>query len=247
MSAEAKSTGIGSGNADLHDQVRQDILKADARQLAATITRDLLYPLIALNRGGIDSLARCPRLIFDTSEPEDLAAYAESLPKLVAAGMRRIPTAWVHEKLRIPEAAADEPTLGVDPPAAGKPPAAPAPGTPAADQEEASDDEAAADPADTPPAALAALAASARQAAERDALDELADLMGEEWQPTVDGLLTPIDRLAAEAATLEEFRDRLPEVIGSMDTTAVADLLARGLFAAYVAGRAVPGRAEEGA
>jgi phage gp29-like protein len=45
----------------------------------------------------------------------------------------------------------------------------------------------------------------------------------------------------------EEFRDRLPEVIGSMDTTAVADLLARGLFAAYVAGRAVPGRAEEGA
>ena len=247
MSAEAKSTGIGSGNADLHDQVRQDILKADARQLAATITRDLLYPLIALNRGGIDSLARCPRLIFDTSEPEDLAAYAESLPKLVAAGMRRIPTAWVHEKLRIPEAADDEPTLGGDPPAAGKPPAAPAPGTPAADQEEASDDEAAADPADTPPAALAALAASARQAAERDALDELADVMGEEWQPTVDGLLTPIDRLAAEAATLEEFRDRLPEVIGSMDTTAVADLLARGLFAAYVAGRAVPGRAEEGA
>jgi len=32
-----------------------------------------------------------------------------------------------------------------------------------------------------------------------------------------------------------------------MDTTAVADLLARGLFAAYVAGRAVPGRAGEGA
>ena len=239
MSAEAKSTGIGSGNADLHDQVRQDILKADARQLAATITRDLLYPLIALNRGGIDSLARCPRLIFDTSEPEDLAAYAESIPKLVDAGMRRIPIAWVHEKLRIPEAADDEPTLGGDPPAAGKPPAQPAPGTPPADQEQDPAD----DPADTPPAALAALAASARQAAERDALDELADLMGEEWQPTVDGLLTPIDRLAAEAATLEEFRDRLPEVIGSMDTTAVADLLARGLFAAYVAGRAVPGRA----
>jgi phage gp29-like protein len=243
MSAEAKSTGIGSGNADLHDQVRQDILKADARQLAATITRDLLYPLLALNRGGIDSLARCPRLIFDTSEPTDLAAYAESIPKLVDAGMRRIPIAWLHEKLRIPEAADDEPALGGDPPAAGKPPAPPAPGTPPADQEQDPAD----DPADTPPAALAALAASARQAAERDALDELADLMGEEWQPTVDGLLTPIDRLAAEAATLEEFRDRLPEVIGSMDTTAVADLLARGLFAAYVAGRAVPGRAGEGA
>jgi phage gp29-like protein len=45
------------GNADLHDEVRHDILKADTRQVEGTITRDLLYPLIALNRGGIDSLA----------------------------------------------------------------------------------------------------------------------------------------------------------------------------------------------
>ncbi len=242
MSAEAKSTGIGSGNADLHDQVRQDILKADARQLAATITRDLLYPLLALNRGGIDSLARCPRLIFDTSEPEDLAAYADSLPKLVAAGMTRIPVSWVHEKLRIPEAADDEPTLGTKQ-AAAEPPADHAT-DPAPDQ--AADPEADQE-TDPPPAALAALAASARQAAERDALDELADLMGDEWQPTVDALLSPVDRLAAEATTLEEFRDRLPEVIGAMDPAAVADLIARGLFAAYVAGRAVPGRAGEGA
>lgn len=254
MSAEAKSTGIGSGNADLHDDVRHDILKADARQIEGTITRDLLYPLLALNRGGIDSLARCPRLVFDTGEAEDLAAYADSLPKLVAVGMKKIPVAWVHEKLRIPEAADGEETLGMAAAAgggAGQTPGGPgqaqsapapdpgkAPGNPGKDPS--------ADPA--APAALSALAAiaandaAARAAAGRDALDELAARMGDEWQPTLDGLLTPIDRLANEAKTLQEFRDRLPEVIGQMDTAAVADLLARGMFSAYVAGRAVPGK-----
>jgi phage gp29-like protein len=242
MSAEAKSTGIGSGNADLHDDVRKDILKADVRQLEGTITRDLLYPLLALNRGGIDSLSRCPRLVFDTGEAEDLAAYADSLPKLVAVGMKKIPLAWVHEKLRIPEAADGEESLGVAAPAApagggnlppGKDPAA-NPDQPPPDQL-APGKEA---------AALVALTAQARAAAEQDALDQLAEAMGEEWQPTIDGLLSPVDKLAGQVATLEEFRDRLPEVIGKMDAPAVADLLARGLFAAYVAGRAIPGKAQ---
>lgn len=256
MSAEAKSTGIGSGNADLHDEVRHDILKADARQIEGTITRDLLYPLIALNRGGIDSLARCPRLVFDTGEPEDLAAYADSLPKLVAVGMKKIPVAWVHEKLRIPEAAEGEETLGAPAAdAAGQPPRGPGkPGSKTmpddADGEgneggEGGND--GADPDKSPdqdktPAALAALAAAERAAAERDALDDLADLMGEEWQPTMDGLLSPFDRLAQEAGSLEEFRDRLPEVIAGMDSAAIVELLARGIFSAYVAGRAVPGK-----
>ena len=111
MSAESKSSGLGSGNADLHREVRRDILIADAREIAGTLTRDLLYPLIALNRGQIDGLRRCPRLIFDTGESEDLTRFAESLPKLVAVGMT-IPTAWAHDKLRIPQPAGDEAVLG---------------------------------------------------------------------------------------------------------------------------------------
>ncbi|SDI53418.1 DUF935 domain-containing protein [Propionivibrio dicarboxylicus] len=101
MSAESKSSGIGSGNADLHREVRRDILVADVREIAGTITRDLLYPLIALNRGNIDGLRRCPRLVFDTGEPEDIKLLAESLPPLVNIGMQ-IPTDWAHDKLKIP-------------------------------------------------------------------------------------------------------------------------------------------------
>jgi phage gp29-like protein len=112
-------TGSGGGGSyalgKVHAEVRGDILRADARQLAATLTRDLVYPLIAINRGGIDGLRRCPQFRFDLGETEDLVAYADALPKLVGAGLRSIPVAWVHEKLRIPEPAEGEAVLGGEP------------------------------------------------------------------------------------------------------------------------------------
>jgi len=114
-SSEARATGLGSGVANVHNEVRQDIRNADARQIAGTATRDVLYPLLALNRGGVDSLSRCPRLVFDTGEPEDLVALADGVDKLVKAGMRTIPVKWVHEKGRIPEPAEGEETLGATP------------------------------------------------------------------------------------------------------------------------------------
>ena len=111
LSAEAKATGMGSGVANLQADVRDDIRDADAKQIAGTVTRDLLYPLLALNRG-VDSLSRCARLVFDTGEADDIAAYADALPKLVNAGMTTIPIEWVHERLRIPQPADGEATLG---------------------------------------------------------------------------------------------------------------------------------------
>lgn len=228
MSAESKSSGIGSGNADLHREVRHDILIADARQIAGTITRDLLYPLIALNRGNIDGLRRSPRLVFDTGEAEDIKLFAEALPELVGVGMN-IPVSWAHDKLRIPEPVNDEPILKVAAPASVlSPELRPAPGK------------------QTPndPAALVALSAADKTAASRDALDDLAALMGDEWVQTTDGLVSPITRLADECNSLEEFRNRLPEAIEQMDAQSVADLLARGMFSAYLSGRALPGKAK---
>lgn len=111
LSAEAKATGMGSGVADLQGEVRLDILHADARQIAGTLTRDLIYPLITLNIPGIDGLRRCPRFVFDLGEAEDIKLYADSLPKL-AQGGAKIPVRWVHEKLRIPEAGDGEAVFG---------------------------------------------------------------------------------------------------------------------------------------
>lgn len=111
LSSEARATGMGSGVADLHREVRADIRAADAIQVADTLTRDLVYPLIALNIGGIDSYRRCPRWLFDLGRTEDMSTMAEALPKL-ALGGARVPISWVHERLRIPMAKEGEPVFG---------------------------------------------------------------------------------------------------------------------------------------
>lgn len=104
--------------AEVDNEVRKDLLKSDARQLQGTLTRDLIYPILAINKG-LSDIRRCPRLVFDFRDVEDLGVFAESLPKLTGIGMR-IPAKWAHEKLSIPEAKDGEEVLaaGVKPPVA---------------------------------------------------------------------------------------------------------------------------------
>lgn len=215
LSAEAEATGMGSGVADLQGEVRNDILVSDARQLAATLTRDLVYPLMVLNKGG-DSLRRCPRFVFDLGEAEDLALYADALPKLASNGAR-IPVPWVHEKLRIPMATEQEPVFGAPP---AQPPAATA----------------------TLRAALAALAAPAKPAAPRDGIDALVDEALADWQPLVAPMADPIqaamDESAAAGETAEQFLARLPALLETMDPAALTAALGRAAFTARLAGRA---------
>lgn len=113
LTADAGSKGNGSfALGKVHNEVRHDIRASDARQVAATLTRDLIYPLIALNRGGLPSLKRCPRFTFDLAEAADMESYANALPKLVGVGID-IPVSWAHEKLHIPVPKDGEPVLRV--------------------------------------------------------------------------------------------------------------------------------------
>ncbi|MEX3582980.1 MAG: DUF935 family protein [Burkholderia sp.] len=112
MSADAHASGLGSGNAALHGEVRQDIRDADCKLLASTITQQLIYPILALNKAFVDA-RYCPRIVFDNTEPEDIKIYADGLPKLVAMGMQ-ISRAWAHEKLHIPVPAQGEDVLKID-------------------------------------------------------------------------------------------------------------------------------------
>lgn len=113
LSTQAKSTGLGSGVADLQAEVRRDIRDADARQLAATLTRDLVWPVCALNFGLTDP-RRSPRIVFDITETEDISTYAQAIPQLAAAGVP-IPVAWVRERLGIPAPAEGEAVVGAQP------------------------------------------------------------------------------------------------------------------------------------
>jgi phage gp29-like protein len=96
------STGA-NGNSSLgniHNEVRLDIRDDDASQLDQTLSAHLVYPMAMLN--GLFSDNRCPSFVSDTQEPDDLALYADALPKLVGAGAK-ISVRYVNMKLNIPE------------------------------------------------------------------------------------------------------------------------------------------------
>lgn len=96
---------------NVHNDVRVDLRDSDARQVARTLSRDLVYPIAALNGLAPNGVKRAPTLRFATEEPEDMGVYATALPVLVNLGMN-IPLQWAHEKLGVPQAEEGEPMLG---------------------------------------------------------------------------------------------------------------------------------------
>lgn len=101
----SQADGVTSTNAlgTVHDGARIEIRNSDISMLEPTITRDLILPMWMLNAKSFSNPRRYPRFELDTSEPEDIAYYANALPQLINTGMR-ISRKWAHEKLQIPEA-----------------------------------------------------------------------------------------------------------------------------------------------
>lgn len=206
--ADGKSSTNALGN--VHNEVRHDILEADARQVGATLTHTLVHYLLALNFGGVDA-RRMPRFEFDTSEPEDLALYADALPKLAAVGAQ-IPVAWVSERLRIPVPKEGEAVLGKA--------SAPVPDSTAINR-----------------AAMKADEADSRDAID-DLVDAaLADWEGD-MAPLVGPIEAALSASVSAGETAEQFLARLPGLLETMDPTALAERLARAAYAARLAGQA---------
>lgn len=99
--------GASLSQAQVHNDVRMDILEADAKQLADTINRDLIIPYITLNHGPQKVY---PRFTLPIPDAEDLAALTNALEKLVPLGWN-VPTAVVHEKFAIRAAMKGEEVL----------------------------------------------------------------------------------------------------------------------------------------
>lgn len=105
LTTEAGDKGARSLG-DVHNEVRKEIRNADVKQVARSVNRDILYPMLALNSRNPVDLRRLPGLVFDISESEDLAIYADAIPKL-AVGMP-VPVSWIQDKLNIPQPNAGE-------------------------------------------------------------------------------------------------------------------------------------------
>jgi len=215
--ADGKTSTNALGN--VHNEVRHDLMMSDAKQLAGTLTRDLVYPLYALNVGGVDDMRRCPRFVFDLGEPEDIKLFSESLPPLVNAGVQ-IPVSWVRDKLRIPEPDGDEPVLQMQTVAANDTPP-PVGANNHLPQQAATNTK------------IAALTATQDQ----DEFDIFADELAGDWERISNPMIAPILQLAASAKDYAEFQAGLAMLIKDMDTDKLAETLAQAQFAANIYGR----------
>jgi len=104
MGSKGGSQALGT----VHNDVRIDIRDSDAKQLANSLTKQFIAPLCYIN--GLFTEGREPVWMFDNREAQDLALYADALPKLATAGME-IPLSYISDKLKIPMPENNEPIL----------------------------------------------------------------------------------------------------------------------------------------
>jgi phage gp29-like protein len=212
--------GSSLGQAKIHNEVRLDILRAECRQLAITINRDLIKPFVDLNFGPQEHY---PLIELPVPDPEDVKALSDSLAQLVPLGLR-VSQNEIREKLGLSDPQADdeilkkvEPTVEPPPPTGStKPVKTPAADPPANDDVPKADEERKAKTA-----ALSALVSDhkrtcrcgaceallAAEAGEPDALDQVDTLFTmamDDWEAIAGPIIQPLTEILQNAGSPEE-------------------------------------------
>ncbi|MBQ4852697.1 DUF935 family protein, partial [Pseudoalteromonas sp. MMG012] len=191
----------------VHQDVMDDIIESDAMELAATITRDIVYPLFALNGSSYNGPRRAPRFEFDLSEAEDIKLYADSVPNLVDIGMP-IPVRYMQDKLQIPAPEKDEPVLT----------------------------RVSATPAEPAALKTAALKTTETKTPDDDLAvieEQLRTVVG----PLMDTLIEPVKQAVLKAQSLEQLRDSIIDLAGELDTTELGAQMQLAIAASTLLGR----------
>jgi phage gp29-like protein len=256
----SQADGKTSTNAlgKVHNDVRLDILAADARQMESTVRRDLLYPVGILN-GWVKDPRRVPRFRFDVQEEADFAVLAEAMPKVVDMGLR-VPADWAREQLRIPEARDGEEVLepravaapadpNTPPERSTRPGSGDRPGPGVAGQDDPAGG-AGRDRRAAAGAVLAALAAAFPQAEavsfpDQAALDRAIDALDPaELERQAGAVLAPIVRLIQDGQSYEEILGALAARYPDMDDKRLILALERAWFVADLWGQVSAGAAD---
>ncbi|QPC44506.1 DUF935 domain-containing protein [Kaustia mangrovi] len=195
-----------------HQEVRRDIQKADARNLAATINAQLIEPFVAFNFGPQEVY---PRVALPVPDPEDLKALMEATEKFVKLG-GKVGMSVVRDKIGFEDPDEDEELLtppGREPPAEDPQPA-----------------QARARHGSGCPVHGHTLA---REMPEPDEIDELVEDELDEWEEIAAPLVEPIMKAVEEATSFEDLEERLKSAHPDGETLArrlaVLTTIARGL------------------
>ena len=179
----------------------QDVARYLAMSRSWVYQRSATGELPSLNIGGA--------LRFDPAEIKAIGTYAPALPPLVAMGMK-IPCAWAHTELGIPEAGEDEPMLRQAPSVT--------------DQVALS--------------SVRATAATAQpvSVSSRDREDQLAQLVATELDPVVAEWVGAIRELVDGAQDLEQIRDGLLALLPNLSVAQFGQAMQHALAIAGAAG-----------
>lgn len=233
-------SGGSLAQAKVHDQVRIDIKKADARQLEGTLARDLVRPFVDLNFG---PRAAYPKLVIPVSEPEDIKILADALGKLLPHGLT-VQMSEVRDRFGFADPEEGAELLGGRRVEAR--PREPRTASPARRGDEAtSDDDEEPEPAANrhrlggcPCCGAPARTFNAEAFNTEETSDELDALVAEalaDWEPDMKPIVDAITSAAAEAADFDGFTAALDRLAGTLPTgdlasrIAVETMKARGL------------------
>lgn len=233
--------GSSLGQAKIHNEVRLDILRADCKQLAATINRDLIRPFVELNFGPQE---RYPVLQLPVPDPEDVKALSDSLGILVPLGLK-VKQSEIREKLGLSDPADDDELLSKPEPVADPlagPAIRPSP-VPKPKKDKPPDVKAKV-------AALSAIVSEhkracqcgactallAAEAGQPDALDQVETLFADaldDWQMIADPITQPIADIVNQAGSFEEalslLQTRFPDASKLADRLGRLTAIARGI------------------
>lgn len=99
--------GSSMAQAKIHEKVRQDIVEADATEVAESLTAQLVKPWVVLNYG--DS-APCPKVLISLPQQEDLKVFSDSVSPLIDRGLP-VEVSQVLDKFGLVEPAKGAPIL----------------------------------------------------------------------------------------------------------------------------------------
>jgi phage gp29-like protein len=222
QTASADGTPGALGNSDSQDEVRQDILESDARQLSNTINKYLVRSFIDLNFGPQENY---PRVVIAAEDQEDTSALVDNVMKLIPFGLK-VEASVMRDKLGLPDPEDGAEVLAVA--AAPTPPTPseqPQPNQTALNQQQ---------PCGCHACTQALHTARNREQfnASEQALDELEAASLNHWQAQIDPILQPIRDLLDAVDTAEEFAAGLQELLEDMDDTELVRNLAAAMFLA---------------
>lgn len=217
-------TGSRVGTADAHERVRADIELSDAGQLAATLNRDLVRPLVSLNMGPIKAF---PRLKIFRPGQEDLDSMVDRLVKLMPYAENLVETSVVRDKLGFPEPAKGAECLGAAAALTGEGNEnndAPAP------EESTPPDNPGREKKKRTPSLSAHSAGIPPDNDSPDWIDSLVEEELDGWRPLADPLAQPVLDLAEKCNSFAQFETGLAELVTEMNPTALALALGRAMF-----------------